>query len=1297
MKFDLENLKTIKRFDELDKVSKTLVPDLELDGLALATKGGTETSRVSNQKIYVYVIPKNTHLLKITNVSVPPVLFRRYTWDVCAFFEKTGNQSDFSAYEYISHGAYSMERYVREVHGDDRPLLIQMDYCRHFSWENDKVYGIAISSKSTPNVEAITYKTEGELYFDEEPVAEAIFDGKKLYESRIMCEKVVDDGRVVNRGFFLWNDEQKVVRSNGKDYVLREAVYFKSEIRRIGEIDDVLFFRDPKSYKVSNKKEFYKRLHRNKVVGKCSICVPVFPNAENRFGSYVWSKNVDSDVEVLEKNIDLRKDPYCNENLLKYNSHHLYSKLFDGFSLDVLFPDYKSFAETTPKDAAWVIARNLLRMPKGRRYISIDNGRVLKSLMLGPIYLADEVDDTNNGQARLEKDYLCSMVYFDDDLGVSREPSGDVICGDGYFFYDAPIHLDNPKIKNVPDSIREKYKDLLNLLYRNPNVHMDGHDVNENISSCEAMRNFLDKIFTAVKAYGVEVDYVFCDFEVFRNTANDLRIKHRLLSTSSVVEESASALYDRVISPDADEVLPAKDEQKKKPTQQSVEDEIARCRKNNMWNALWSSLKRRKDKEDYDGYRDIFNKLKRRGYVITDSDSRLASVAISNVFQYGYLFSSDYAARRNVNIWDQVVLEYIAGLVDKFMMEPVRIHSPKMRCSLHAADEQKGFVHNSDIFERYLGGNVKLPPAMYSAPNIYMSKSQGIQKRCMDNWLALPDDDSPFANLVGTVNNVRSAVLSNGKKKIWPFVASSYYWVWKTFVSQKSVKKEFCGEDGKIKLSADELIDKCNEEINAQFAVRSHKYYRELLIHSWLCNPENMSAYLHFHDHGLTHTNTDHFVFKPSADGLTASFGQIYQEEYNQNAYEYIQSVVSEIQSITRNLSMKPVVSTLASETNPFLLTCVRIGSARLYRFTINDDVDVSFYPDRILSWKPIRFKRRNRIRIPVSKRYNFKFDFGGKQVSFHDSIILNCRTPLKAGKLPKNAPKGFWIMMPCSIVPKITTDYHYYQQNPSINVNVREIDFKDRVMGQIFANDSSATRLKWPGVVCVFGECARKQKMMTSVRFESVEGDKTVLGVKFKPKGHFKADTDYVFERSFDLDSPRDTDGCIYAPLVSDKFLLPASMNVDLEKDKPIDSIDILSDVPENVYWYKSFIQGMNFRVDLFRKNDGVNITRVNKACNAAYANLPVASPCGVDFKLRLSWLNATKDLHKYRIRLLFLPGRIKIFNRITMCFGVKSGGCGYRVLDIPNLQHSSPLLRITVEHNGAIENVYDIPINGR
>jgi len=181
----------------------------------------------------------------------------------------------------------------------------------------------------------------------------------------------------------------------------------------------------------------------------------------------------------------------------------------------------------------------------------------------------------------------------------------------------------------------------------------------------------------------VNIDYVFCDFEVMRNTANDMRIKHRL--PSSDTEFINNPAYDFVISPDEDDMPLTKEVKSASNNEKEKKEPTDKEKKRwNVWNTLWASLKKRKDMEVPGSYRDIFNKLKQRGFVILNPKFRLDSVAISNVDQYGYFYAQTYEELRNINIWDQVALEYSAGLFDEYMMAPIRMYSKKVRCSLHA-------------------------------------------------------------------------------------------------------------------------------------------------------------------------------------------------------------------------------------------------------------------------------------------------------------------------------------------------------------------------------------------------------------------------------------------------------------------------------------------------------------------------------------------------------------------------------------------------------------------------------------
>lgn len=1326
---DLEKLGTIKRIDELDRSYETLTPVKQYNQWVMGDGGEFHTLSKKVQWLYIYEIPVGVPRVKISNLSIFSMIDdtdiplaqevknnpSRYAWDVCGFFSIEGEFTD--DFKGLGRRMVSNKTIrVEDLKKRERLELsnsVEMDVCTEFFEVNPgkKLY-LIVSCASQPVVEAIKYHTEGEYYFLEEPVAEVVNDGDRLSESRIMCGKVAFDGQEIEKGFFLWQASAQKVCSNGMDYKSYKAVFYKPVTRFRPWIRDFRFFTNPKNFIISRKKALHKRLRYYAPVGSFDICVPVNSKKDKRFETYAWSKNLFSDVQDIEKKINLDKAPYAHDNLVNYRSHHEYKNVFDGFTLDEVYTDCESIVQMTPEKAARIIVRNLLRQPKGHRCISLDGNSVLRWLMGGPIRIADEIkmsDDTASYEAKInkakteeekqacqkalddriqalralryEKDYLYSMVYFgEDDLSAE-----DKFSGEGFFYYDAPIHFNAPKIKSVPNEIKEKYNKIFEMLYFNPYVHKEGHDVHENISGCEALANLLDKVFKAVAEYGVEIDYVTCDIEMMRNTAHDMKNVHRMALEDKFIDDSRP-VYNRPV--DADEG-----------------EGIEKLKFHRMWNALWNSFEKYKDQDCAHKYREIYNKLQKRGFVVSDPTFRLKSVAITNIYQYGYLFTNNYEIRRNLNIWEQVAIEYYTGVFDKFMMAPIRKYSPKMHCSTHAARESSGYVYYSGEFECYLGGNARLPAKMTSNPTTYGSVSLGVAKHSMDDWRALPSDNSPFAYLLDTVNRVRASTLSNKAKRPQPFIDSVYLWTNSICFGNKLLASSYAncpsttnGADPN-KALRDQFIELCNSKDVSQLAVLCHKYYKELLLHAWLCNPDMMYAYLHYHDHSFRNEKFDHRVFKLSEDGQTAEFKKVLKEEYNQDVYKAIQNAADEMKRITCGHPTRLVTSTLTPEENPFLMTCVRIGRAKLYRFTVNDDANVRISVNRPLPIRPIPLKERTLRRLPVSKRRTIRFMFDDKQVVFRDALLID-------GSLSRDS-KGFWIAMPCNLAAQVITNAEFYLKNPSIDLKMDSVDFDSVWMKRILRKETNATktvparpvtRLIYPGIVSVFGEFARKQKMMTSLRFDKVDVQKTVLGVPFTPTSdRFQPNKEYVFERSYDLDSPQNEEGRVDAPLVCGDFVQPATIAVHSDQDQLINYIDIYSGGPENVSWYKSYIQGMNFHVDLFRESDGVNISRVNKACNAAYANLPVETSCDDKFKLRLSWLNATNKTHRYRITLLFVPVKIKILKRITLCFNVNPGARGYRMVNIPNLLHSSPKLRIGVEHNGVLEKVYNVPINGR
>ena len=1367
-----ELLRKIKRIDELDTIEETLSFIRKIEHKAIGSAGTFYNN--SFQNIYFYEVDKNAHQINVSNLEIYTTGQtsgtessqeiknhpKRYEWKICAFFTSDNINEDTCTF--LPEGTFTVGDYNdREKLGLDGPVALDVNQ-DFFEKNPEKKLYLAVSSVTDPLVTATKYLTEGQVYFVEEPVAEAIYNGDRLSESRILCGRVVCNGETIDDGVFLWSSPSKIVCSQSMDYQSYRVVFYKPKLKKRHEFPGSRFFEDPRNLRPSRKKLFLGKISQYKAVGVFDLCVPVYPKKDHRFDTYVWAKNILSNERALEKNINLEKDTYCYENLLKYKSHHEYKNIFDGFSLNELYPNIESIGSKSPKEVAREIVRNLLRKPKGRRCISIDPSDVLESLMLGPIHIADKLEykgtSEDKKRIRLEQDYLYSMVYF----GPSDSSSESLLSGEGYFYYDAPIHIDAPKLKlpNEYKDIKTKYDNLLKALYCNPNVQ-NGDSEKKDISGCEAMRNLLDKIFKEVSSYGVNIDYVFCDFEVMRNTANDMRIKHRLPASDKLLMNNPA--YDSIIPPDEDDI-PLTD----KATDKSEE------KRWNVWNALWASLKKRKDMEVPGSYRDIFNKLKQRGFVILNSKFRLDSVAISNVDQYGYFYAQTYEERRNINIWDQVALEYSAGLFDEYMMAPIRMYSKKVRCSLHAVEEHKGYIHNSDEFERYLGGSVKLPPTMCSAPRIYVSRSQDIYKRCMDNWIALPKDNSPFAALVGTVNNVRAARLSNLNKHNQPIFASIHYWIWTLCKTHELLSNDFTElqkldekikeieyqikalenkeQTDEVKQQIDELKEQsktllkefnsekekfivlCNSDDVSKLAKRCHEYYKELLIHSWLCDPEMMYAYLNYHDHSLRNTLFDHFVFRNKSNANTV-FEKISEQEYCWETYRYIQDIADEMKTAIGDLVMRPITKTLASETDPFILSGVRIGKKNLFRLTIHDNFETVYRsikrpiihkpnPLEPIHFNPIPYIKPIHLRpnpllfkplhrISKGKRDNFEFVINGKHIIFLNAQIIPDIQPK-----PLKESIGFWIEMPAGQVPHIMTEADYYQKNPSIDIKIEKKLFEEAITKDIFVNKygnsiPKTTLLKRPGIVSVFGEFARKQKISTQVEFDNASETKKVLDVDISPSQlGLKAKNKYIFSRSFDLDT-RGNGEIVQAPLRCDKQIVPAQMSVKLQSyfingianpqyrpsDIPIRDMHIYVGDSKYVSWYKSIIQGMNFRVDVFRESDGVNISRVNKYWNPSYANLPVDTSCDDFLRLRVSWLNATEHLQRCKVicaprfeKTIRFP--LKLFSR---SYKIPAGSEKYKLYKIGRAGSFGSFLDVYIEQNGNRELVYSIPINRR
>lgn len=1068
----------------------------------------------------------------------------------------------------------------------------------HLDPSKDDLY-IAVVSELDPEnaateLDVVLHEYDKNTYYiTEYPVVEALYEGDPLARARVKFGKLMHSNEPVSGGMFIWSDcsllsnkrSLRKVKKGKRDYKEYEAYFYLPKEKQTKELnpafvkffgsEDLDYFFNGKN----NISQYYSALgyvnkHFN-LIGKCKINVPVFKKTKDK-DVLLWNQNsLMKPEEYYGADFDSKLGTSDPKNQKLCTRHSKYPNLYDSFSLEGVYPTIESLETTSPEEAAEKIAKALMVMPRGHRSVSVE-GDAFERLMGGPIQVADQLDcemeevkkrddeteeefekrkeeaeekakaeyHENQILIKKEKNYLYSMVYFDD-----NQQKG--LCGDGYIFYDAPIHYDNPKIKDADDEIKKDYCEQFRKIYMNKYVRSEEKPEGP-ISGCEALQNLLDKVFDALKKrYHINVDYIFCDFEGMRNTANELRIAGR-------------GYY---ISGDDD----------------SPSDNLIESTRNQVWDSIWETLKDRQGKETEE-YRKIYYKLEQRGYAFTDNGkdpmlndvkscrhSTLADGRSSN----GYNQSSTYAQRRNVNIWDCVMMEYYAGLLDKYLVGPIRKHFPKAIRSLHAINNQAGYINhhqNGSDFETYLGGSVMLPTGMRSNPCLYTLKLDALEKDSMDNWKTYIPEITPFARLKFDINNVRAAMLSNPNEGVHPFMATQYKW--NNYVINRPDDK------GKTK---EERFVPTSEQLNE--VSYNACFQREMLIHSWMCKPEMMYAYISYNDD----TKYSGHLLKTTSNTNSATYEPVSKQDYLKEVFDDIQKTINELNCILNPCKKtKSLIQDIIPENSPFILSGWEIGKYQVYRITLEKyDDPKAFMNVRYLrkSGKGIFSARFSRLRKKMALKREILASVDGKTVVFPNAYILK----------PEKGP-GRWIVMKGSNRPYVLTEQNYYENHPSLDIQ----DCKEPVFDTL-------NRYKFKYLVralnntSVFGEIARYQKWEATIKLGETFNSKTKifedeLGDSYK---QYNAEQEFVFTKLF----------------------VNESTGADVEKVKK--SLKIADDSCD-VKRVKAIIQGANVQIDLYRESDGVNIGRV-KNCMETEANDKII--------LKVSWLNATNQDIQYML----------------------------------------------------------------
>lgn len=1081
-----------------------------------------------------------------------------------------------------------------------------------------RIYLYVASYKATvPKVQAYSYPKDT-LYFYEEPVAESVTEGNSLLSSRIMLGEVRQNGKKLN-GFFFWAAPFTKVQSKGKDSITCKAYFCSvpkaSELKKKEELFNKKVLKASIDAKKSSKTILEKKLieYATKTL-KLGIYeynqpITVYPKINSPFNSFIWRTNC------------LAQKKYVETANTENQIHHDFKNLFDNFGFDGIYNSFASFNVLPTTSVAKAIARAMLQQPKGRRSISLDG--FLTQLMGAAIYEAESKSNTMisandsdkgniipkqiNKDRRLFRDYLYSMIYSDAATDYS---------GEGFFFYDSPIHYNRPKY----DLGSEISPDLASALIKMDDEDPTGHAFVKKVieywktakryhsllseqmnigdpdnpkdkrptSGCHAIKKLLQEIFKIVNSYKINIDYVYSDLEQITNVAWSLRTKHR-------IEQNNDYLYDIDLY--------------KKNGELSYEK---------MWNAAFSSPRFIKE---------IQPKLEARGFYHNENKN-LPWTAVKGAFwrtnpterpAMGYWISNSYASRREINIWDCVMEEYYIGLLEKYLFAPVKKYNPKARYSAYHVNGSKGYnSYGKNIrFEPHLGGNINIGKKMSSCTALYGGQlSEGHCKYNLDDYRCFVEDNSSFAKFKNEVNTMRAMQVSTPAGTM-PFYSCKY----------------FRGGD-------------------------SDRLYKETLFHCWLTNPDQMIAYLNYEtDNFGKYFNTDNVE-----EGKHAYFRACYQD---------IQEILDELNKyITKPIEKILSVNTI-NENENFVLSGVQVVDRNIWRLTPKE-----------------KFPQKASLSQTTNQKNEFIFKIGEKEISFKGkrAEILYAYT---------NDNNGVWIITPKTVLPEITSSGNYFKVNPSY-----ETDKPQKSSNSLFAYMGSNESLKkrqqnfWHMQgVSVFGEYAPQQIWEAHVRFNKLK-EVLIFRSKATDFAGIEIGKWYTIRAIVTLPNINDVEkGCEYQGEIKyfckaddetefrEIFKKSITEPLDGNVYKPIQYVQIGETDSVDTDSFKVYITGKNVRADLFRENDGVNITRVNKNISD-YKDSTLANTRVTDqITAKISWLNASDDTETYVVKINQYDQKGKSVKKSTLSrIYVGVGIQDYKVITLPSLNPKTRILEIEI-----------------
>lgn len=657
---------------------------------------------------------------------------------------------------------------------------------------------------------------------------------------------------------------------------------------------------------------------------------------------------------------------------------------------------------------------------------------------------------------------------------------------------------------------------------------------------------------------------------------------------------------------------------------------------------------------------DIYRDLLRRGYIVNNNKHPLYEVWKNNdssndkVADYGVHTDTAYHTRRNLNIWDAVMKSYVNDLMYKYVMEPVLSFYPGVKCSAYAHSMAAGYINQADRYETYLGGSVLLNPKMYSCVNLYGSyHSEYFKKLCMDNWKMPPNPKTAFSILVGHVNRLRAASISS-ERKTMAFICSNPAWTSSSF-----------------------------PVIPSDFSTEDRGYYKEYLYHVFLCNPDKVIAYF----------NTDCI-----ADT---------EKPYYKTAYTELENVLEELNEIFMGEEYAPVDDSLALETEPFLISGVKTASGRIWRVTFD-----------IFSWK--KSKKDNSVCFYFSKNDNPGENNNIVEVEFPDAEIIEGFGESKY---------GYWIKTSEDTSPEISHKSNYYEMNPAYEQNKSDLESdllieknkesskffieKFNIFGEWAMNQTWEMEVKVPNVMGGTGKnggisilhhsyspAIRIDFMDGKINASCVDGDNKAF-MELKPGEAYKFRRKFSFSNGSVQEKNQINDEVSFGN--NTLYITESAVGLSDNRQAFFQTFNIASgntDLCEcgNLKIYPC---GSNVKLELFRKRDGINITRVNRNMEI-YSSL-TENTAVYDYLIgKLSWLNASEQSVNYIIRYCYTSNDTEEpENTNVICKqSVEIGDEGYVTFELPEMPPDTMnvylyLCEMKGENDEIVVEKYKIPID--